>query len=77
MKHKPVESLIKKKPDEHELAQHLTAAEHFLLQGIDNLFCMLHQLNTELKMMDLQTFSQTGGERTLPLQNMLAFNLSI
>lgn len=51
--------------DEHELAEHLTTAQHFLLQGIDNLFCMLHQLNTELKM-DLQKFSQTGWEGTLP-----------
>lgn len=77
VKHKPAESLIKKKPDEHELAQHLTAAQYFLLQGIYNLFCMLHQLNTELKMKDLQTFSQTGGKRNLPLQNMLAFNSNI
>lgn len=66
VKHKPAEYVIKKKPDEHELAQHLTAAQHFLLQEIDNLFCMLHQLNVKLKMKDLQTFSQIGEEGTLP-----------
>lgn len=80
VKHKPAESLINKKPDEHELAQHTTAAQHFLLQGIVNLFCMSHQLNTKLNMKDLQTFRQTGGEGTLPPKTclaVLAFNLSI
>lgn len=58
----------------------VSAAQHFLLQGIVNLFCMLHQLNIKFKMKDLQTFSQTGGEGTLPPKThlvVLAFNLSI